>query len=55
MSTEVTLGQVRNRLSTLFATKSFRPDLPLSSILTPDELQALLNNILQKGEPDGTR
>jgi hypothetical protein len=38
---EPTLGQLRNRIAVLFAHKAFRPDAPLSSVLTTEELRLL--------------
>lgn len=48
MTSEVTLGQIRNRISTLFADKSYRPDIPLSAVLTQEELRLLSTHLQEK-------
>lgn len=40
-TSEPTLGQIRNRISQLFADKAFRPDLPLRAVLSDEEIAAL--------------
>ena len=41
VTSEVTLGSILNRISTLIANKQYRPSIPLAAVLTPEEIHAL--------------
>lgn len=53
-TSEPTLGRIYNAISALCADKKYRPDLPITAVLSPEEIHALHLATAPADRGDGT-